>query len=100
MSGNCGECTRRWFCNENPETCGAFPEPPPPTNADRIRAMSDEELAKIIVFESMCEKTPFCQNKQECIDMLDTDGITEEMCARCALDWLQQPVKEEHYEAD
>ena len=74
--------------------CGRVIPGKRPTNADRIRSMSDEELAKIIVSESVVEKIPFCQNKQECGDMLDTDVITEEMCTLCALDWLRQPVKE------
>lgn len=27
MKGRCGECERRWFCDEDSETCGAFPDP-------------------------------------------------------------------------
>lgn len=70
---------------------------PDGTNADRIRSMSDEELAAILVAESLAEKIPFCQNKEECNEILDTaDGtIPEEMCLKCALDWLRQPAKED-----
>lgn len=66
------------------------------TNADRFRAMSDEELAAILVAEPMAEKIPFCQNSPECDRLMETDrDIPEEMCAKCALDWLRQPAKEE-----
>ena len=48
------------------------------TNADRIRAMSDEELAYWI----MCPyDSPFC------------DG-TEHNCIECTKEWLQQPIEE------
>ena len=65
------------------------------TNAEKIRATSDEELAAVIVLEPMGEKIPFCQNKPECDKLLDEDrDIPEEMCAKCMLDWLKQEVKE------
>jgi hypothetical protein len=48
MKGNCGECERRYFCEIDPEKCNEWPDPAPQTNADRIRAMSDEELAKFL----------------------------------------------------
>lgn len=54
------------------------------TNADLIRAMTDEELAKVIMcpmeiaaIKDLCEKNP---------------GHT---CVECSLRWLQQPAKEE-----
>lgn len=48
-----------------------------PTNADRIRGLSDEELAKII----MCpyDTEPDSCNKKGCYD--------------CYLEWLQQPAE-------
>ena len=36
------------------------------TNAEKIRSMSDEELAAVLVLEPMGEKIPFCKNKPEC----------------------------------
>lgn len=57
---------------------------PPMTNADRIRAMSDKELAAVIMcpmeisgIKDLCEKNP---------------GYT---CVECSLQWLQEPAKEE-----
>lgn len=67
------------------------------TNADRIRAMSDEELAKTMyACNSMEEKIPFCQNLPECDSLLETEeGIPEDKCIGCLLKWLQQPAQEE-----
>ena len=54
------------------------------TNADRIRAMSDKELAGVIMcpmeftgLKDLCAKNP---------------GHT---CVECSLRWLQEPVKED-----
>ena len=50
------------------------------TNADRIRAMSDEELADVIVNGVGCVlKAPHC---------MDDD------CTPCIRKWLQQPAEE------
>lgn len=50
------------------------------TNADKIRAMTDEELAYIV----MCQEV-------QC-----PDGLTgeEANCFRCTLDWLKQEVSD------
>lgn len=66
-----------------------------PTNADRIRAMSDEELAVFL--------DGFTCN---CIDCRDNDGKNEscpiynrQRCRYCEpkdiMDWLQSPTKED-----
>lgn len=48
------------------------------TNADRIRAMTDEELAAFMADKLLCPAPKEC----------DCD------CATCWLDWLKQPPKE------
>ena len=53
---------------------------PKKTNADRIRAMSDEELAKVII----CPK-------QVCDKVHILVGRTD--CEACSLEWLQQPAE-------
>lgn len=59
----------------------------PQTNADRIRAMSDEELAKMLTIGeggfdcSTCEGLPDCR-------------CCEQNCEKQCLRWLQQPPKE------
>ena len=56
------------------------------TNADRIRAMSDEELAEFI---DRCEMNDIDYAKTFC-DLCN--GQYE--CDQCRLDWLQQPAEE------
>jgi hypothetical protein len=55
----------------------------PETNADRIRAMSDEELAYWV----MCPHDDVC----DCPGALDGD------CMKCVLQWLQQPAEEDNH---
>ena len=55
------------------------------TNADRIRAMSDEELAEFIY---RCEMSEIDYAKTFC-DLCN--GQYE--CGQCRLDWLQQPAE-------
>ena len=56
----------------------------PQTNADKIRAMSDEELSKFL-------REPFCDRRthEECT--ISYCGV----CDQCVLDWLQQPAEVE-----
>ena len=57
----------------------------PMTNADRIRAMSDEELAEFI---DRCEMNDIDYAKTFC-DLCN--GQYE--CDQCRLDWLKQPAE-------
>ena len=61
--------------------CSAYKRPP--TNADRIRAMSDEELEKLLI-----EFSAFA-----CI-FPDKD-CEEVSCVECVTNWLHQPAEEE-----
>lgn len=63
---------------------------PPSTNADRIRAMSDEALAEFFekVHEYPCEAC--CNNLSSC----RRNNALEPVCKRHYLDWLQQPAEE------
>lgn len=79
MIGNCGECNRRWVCDIDPNECDLWPDPVPMTNADHIRAMSDEELASVI----MC---PYDVEPNLC--------YSRKSCYACSLDWLKLPYKE------
>ena len=66
----------------------------PMTIGDRIRAMTDEELAKILIEANGLETSiHFCQNKPECETLLDHDMLTDEHCIVCMLEWLKQPVE-------
>lgn len=59
----------------------------PMTNADKIRHMSDEELAKIIVraryFDKFCEMVLIGVNP----------GFCDDDCNKCALDWLKRKAE-------
>ena len=57
-------------------------ETKPKTNADRIRAMPDEELAEYLLNVHYCPTPPICDSKKNCKD--------------CWLDWLRSPVEESH----
>ena len=81
----CKDCVGFDECNTTGRTvefavddgvCIDFDERKPQTNADKIRSMSDEELAKILGNKCICPPTSECVN-----------------CFDCWLAWLQQPVK-------
>lgn len=59
---------------------------PVPTNADRIRAMSDEELAEFI--KHIKVRAAFCKAVK------DNDAFE----ALCSAEWLQKPAEEDDYE--
>lgn len=68
-------------------------KPQPMSNADRIRSMTDEELAAALY--QMSDGDVYCTNKPECGKMLNTDdGIPDEWCAQCLLNWLRKLVEE------
>ena len=61
--------------------CGQIVPGKKPTNADRIRAMSDEELAVTIM----------CPN-EICMAEIPCDHGDDKNCCQCCLDWLNQEV--------
>ena len=62
-----------------------YTEPVKPlTNADRIRAMSDEELA---YWMTHLHEDGHCLNERCQI-------FQDKTCEECVIDWLKQPVKE------
>ena len=61
--------------------CIDFDERKPQTNGDRIRSMTDEELAKFVDGRRVCPPT------SECSQVCDGD------CVYCWLEWLQQPAE-------
>ena len=83
MKGNCGECERRWACEIDPNECNEWTDPAPMTNAQKIRAMSDEELAEFI--KHIKVRAAFCKAVK------DNDAFE----ALCSAEWLQQPAGEE-----
>lgn len=63
--------------------CGAY-APKVVTNADRIRAMSDEEMCTLLMAEIPCDSIR--DLGKHCI---------EYDCESCIKEWLQQPAKED-----
>lgn len=73
--GDCCNCgSQQYMCKCKPKICGSIV---PITNADRIRAMSDEEMETELLplFEELCE-----------------DGIPSTDYMRF---WLRKPAEEE-----
>lgn len=58
------------------------------TNADRIRAMSDEELANFLtIFANDEGEDFFCDNPKRRVACRE--------CKRCIMEWLKQPAEED-----
>ena len=79
---DCRKCVEFEWCAEH-EDCGSF-KPKPKTNADRIRSMTDEELAKWLWFK-VGKCPPFDVCPSPCIPCEVKD---------CWLDWLRQEATE------
>ena len=93
----CENCTKYDDCRTGSGLtwpCGAY-VPQSVTNADRIRAMSDEELADIFLRADFCK---CCEHNK--------DGVCNYICAypniplydgciQAALTWMKQPAEEE-----
>ena len=78
-------------CNDKEQMARCIENHKPMTNADRIRSMSDEELAKWIEADGWgCEDC--FEHKRGVFDTCDM------MCKEHCLAWLQQPAKEVHHE--
>lgn len=54
---------------------------PPQTNADRIRAMSDEELAELLCID-------------HCVQIRGNNKLCDGTCFLCVEEWLRQPAKD------
>ena len=61
------------------------------TNGDKIRSMTDDELANQILKIDQSEYIKFCLNKPECVEG-DID-ITNDMCKQCLMEYLQKEVE-------
>lgn len=88
------DCRHERNPNEIVVKCGAFKAPQ--TNADRIRSMTDEELAREINLLLEGEiSSPYCRELPECDDDLERDVLIPlERCEQCVLNWLRQPAEE------
>lgn len=68
----------------------------PQTNADRIRSMTDEELAELL-YSLQTEDLDgmFCKTEDKCEEMMDSgDEIPKSMCKQCLVEWLKAESEE------
>ena len=79
-------CTMCWKTSN--KKCPHFVQK---TNADRIRSMSDEELAAKL--SSRCISDIVCGGN--CKAFATLDKTSQQQCVEIVLDWLQQPAEEE-----
>lgn len=91
--GDIGFCDKCYY-NHILEEKGIPPteyeaKPKPQTNADKLRAMSDEELAEWLATVPMSYED-VCPNPipKEC------NGGDRETCIQCWLDWLRQEASD------
>lgn len=68
----------------------------PATRADRLSAMSDEEMAEWLIRMSEGDQSiKFCKGRPECDADCDADrDIPQARCVECLTDWLRQPCEE------
>ena len=77
-------------------TYGLDSDPEIITNADRIRAMSDEELAKTICTVDFCGFCDYERDNGTCHYIeAHPDGILFDGCVQAAMRYLQAPAKED-----
>ena len=60
------------------------------TNADRIRSMSDEELATMLKDYKDCSKNCIISNGKHCYQVCEEESVL--------LKWLQQPAEEDKHD--
>ena len=85
----CGSCIGKTLCGEPEDTalvCVDRVIGKPMTNAQKIRAMSDEELAEFI--KNIKVRAAFCKAVK------DNDAFEE----LCSAEWLKQPTEEDKHE--
>ena len=65
------------------------------TNAGRIRSMTDDELAQMLIqWQKTDLSTLWCKNEYGCADLDDSFDCTDELQASCIIRWLRQPKEE------
>lgn len=101
MSKGCNECIHNnpdfvdkvcLHCTWSPLSAHpSFFEPKPTTNADRIRAMTDEELAEYLA-PCACPPIKFNKNTGDIVCPVNKEPSASD-CKSCWLDWLKEEVE-------
>ena len=94
----CENCTKYDDCRTGSGLtwpCGAY-VPKSVTNADRIRAMSDKELAELLISADFCEGCEYCDKVGICrYYEAHPDGVLADGCRQATRKWLQQLAEED-----
>ena len=69
-------------------------KPKEQTNADRIRAMSDEELAEWLVKQTVYQESAWSEPSY--LNFLTNRDDTKERAIKDTVEWLKQPAEVEH----
>lgn len=90
---DCMECTNFIECHYSGQLTGRLTSCPdfkqkPKTNADRIRAMTDEELMQLLFTKISCGN--ICSF---CVPTMRTERKCDGHCKNGVLEWLQQPAE-------
>lgn len=83
----CYKCMPNWSCDEENKLCE-----PKQTNADRIRAMSDEELASWLARTQIANVAEALVAAKIPYEL--EDGLKDEVAKEC-LEWLKQPAEKQ-----
>ena len=93
----CENCTKYDDCRAGAGLtwpCGAY-QPKTVTNADRIRAMSDEGLAELLISADFCGECEYCDKVGLCrYYEARPDGVLDDGCKQAAINWLGKPTEE------
>ena len=57
---------------------------------DRIRQMTIEELAELLMTGDISESIPYCNEDGPCTADTDFDKLPEDACKQCMIRWLQE----------
>jgi hypothetical protein len=91
-SPKCGTCMVSYYDGEQRGLPSNF-KPKPQTNADRIRAMSDEELANFMAERSVNEYTVNLLNENHALTAVQIEALKHRVYCAC-MKWLKQPAEE------
>jgi hypothetical protein len=79
-------CKKNDVMAEAHQTCEDFEQKHKPTNGDKIRAMSDEDLV-MVIWKSLCGFCPHNGEGNYC------NKMTAKTCIEVSLEWLKKEVE-------
>lgn len=91
----CGECKHYFSCEaayEGNAICDDFKAVAPLTNGDKIRQMSNEELAKLFILKVMICNGCSGKGALQIKDNPSGANIFDEVCAKKTEAWLNAPA--------